>query len=183
MLVGFLSNIFTPYVLEVFICFFSHRNHQCGLQLVIWQVWHRSPLSPSLSYPLSPSLPSVPPSPPPLSFFSLIPLSSISKIHHAYQGVPHPHAHECGGVPHRPALYDPGEVTTPYSLPKSHPHTPGQQRQVMQRPGDEKSSQRGDILTLRIFQNGNCSVPNYEMIGHTVSDAGGGMEQRALVCW
>lgn len=28
----------------------------------------------------------------------------------------------------------------------------------------------------------DCKVPNYEMIGHTVSDAGGAAEQRELVC-
>lgn len=129
-------------MLHAFICFFPHRNHQCGLQLVIWQVTYRSP--PSLSCPLSPSLPSVPPFPFPLSIFSPIPLSPSTKIHHAYQGVPHPHAHECGGVPHRPALYDPGEVTTPYCPPNSQPHTHTVENdKVMQK----TSSQRGDTLT------------------------------------
>lgn len=137
------SNIFTTYVPHAFI--FSHRNHQCGLQLVIWQDAYRSP--PSLSCPLSPSLPSVPPSPLPLSIFSLIPLSPSSKIHHAYQGVPHPHAHECGGVPHRPALYDPGEATTPCSSPNSHPHTRPKTAKWYRKQGMKTSSQRGDTFT------------------------------------
>lgn len=117
------SNIFTTCIPNAFIYFFPNRNHQCGLRLVIWQVTYRPlpPPSPLLSCPLFPSLPSAPPPPPlfPLSIFSLIPLFPTTKIHHAYQRVPHPHAHECGGIPHRPALHDPGEVKTPY-LPNSH---------------------------------------------------------------
>lgn len=40
----------------------------------------------------------------------LDPLSSLLTCHNAHQRVPHPHAHECGGVPHCPALHDPGEA-------------------------------------------------------------------------
>lgn len=66
----------TANLLHAFFWLSFLRNHQCGLQLVIWRVTHRS--SRSLSCPLSPSLPSVPPSPLPLSVFPRIPLPTPS---------------------------------------------------------------------------------------------------------
>lgn len=59
---------FTTYIPNAFILSFPHRNHQCGLQLVIWQVTYSTP--PSLSCPLSPSFPSTPL---PLSRVNLLP--------------------------------------------------------------------------------------------------------------
>lgn len=82
-----------------------YRNHQCGLQPAVWQVVNRS-----LSIPVT-----FPSFVPPIGLLPdpLDPLSSLLTCHNAHQRVPHPHAHECGGVPHRPALHDPGEIIAP----------------------------------------------------------------------
>lgn len=68
-----------------YVFFHLHRSHQCGLQLVIWQVSYRS--IPSLFFPLSPSLslyPSLPRSlvnllpDPPIPLLQASPCSSRS---------------------------------------------------------------------------------------------------------
>lgn len=88
---------------------FPHRNRQCGLQPAVWPVRHRSVPAPLLVPPPFPFLPV------PVGLIGLVPdpldpFSSPLTCHNAHQRVPHPHAHECGGVPHRPALHDSGEA-------------------------------------------------------------------------
>lgn len=82
-----------------------YRNHQCGLQPAVWQVVNRSLFIPA-AFPSFVPLIGLLPDP-------LDPLSSLLTCHNAHQRVPHSYAHECGGVPHRPALHDPGEITAP----------------------------------------------------------------------
>lgn len=91
----FFKNLFISCML--LFCF-HYRNHQCGLHPAVWRDTHRSIPAPLRPRHLSPSV------------SSLLPLIGPITRHNAHQRVPHPHAHECGGVPHRPALHDPGEA-------------------------------------------------------------------------